>query len=259
MKNILSLSKTSSLHYIKLICRASVFLTALVFYILTRVIEFEKEFHVLMLVVWIVYVVEMCLRFVPSRIESRGCQKQFKHNYSPTCEKIIKEEHQWWRTALVVCFWCLLNGAIAAVYYFGLIDKGIMILISLAYSVCDIICILFFCPFQSWILKNKCCGSCRIYNWDYAMMFTPLIFIDSLYGWSLFGISLLLLLKWEITYRVHPEYFYPSTNEFLKCVNCKEKLCTHKKQLKTLWKHESQRLQKLKEKIYNRSNTKTHD
>jgi hypothetical protein len=253
------LSKTSLLHYIKLILRSFIFLLATAFYILKRTNDFSNGFSVLALFVWIIYIVEMCLRFIPSNIESRGCQKQFKHNYKPTGQSSIKEEHQWWRTAIVLGFWCLLNGVIAALYYLGIIDKGIMILISLAYSVCDIICILFFCPFQSWMLKNKCCGSCRIYNWDYSMMFTPLIFINSLYGWSLFGISFLLLLRWEITYRFYPERFYPSTNEFLQCANCQEKLCTHKKQLKTLWKHEAQRLKKLKEKIYNQNNTKNHD
>ena len=257
--SILSWSKTSLLHYVKLICRLIIFLVAVVFYILTRTIGFEQEFSLLMLIVWIVFVVEMCLRFIPSSIESRGCQKQFKHNYKATSQSSIKEEHQWWRTALVFGSWCLLNSVIAVLYYCGIVDKGIMILISLAYSVCDIICILFFCPFQTWMLKNKCCGSCRIYNWDYAMMFTPLIFINSLYGWSLFGISFLLLLRWEITYRFHPERFYPSTNEFLHCANCQEKLCTHKKQLKALWKHETERLKNIKDKLNCKNNTKTHD
>jgi hypothetical protein len=251
----LSLSTTSILHYVKLVFRSIIFILAVVFYILTRTTEFEREYHILMLIVWIIYIVEMCLRFVPSTLESRGCQKQFKHNYYAIEQCDIQEEHQWWRTAMVLVSWCLLNGCIAGLYYGGLIDKGIMILISLAYSVCDIICILFFCPFQTLMLKNKCCGSCRIYNWDYAMMFTPLIFIDSLYGWSLFGIAFLLLLKWEITYRFHPERFYPSTNEFLKCANCQEKLCTHKKQLKVFWKHERERLKKITDKL-STNNTK---
>jgi hypothetical protein len=59
----------------------------------------------------------------------------------------------------------------------GILDDGIMILLCSAYSICDIICILFFCPFQTWFMKNKCCSTCRIYNWDYAMMFTPLFFV----------------------------------------------------------------------------------
>lgn len=251
------LSKTSVFHYIKLICRAGIFATAIIFYILTKTSEFDYGFKFLTLSVWIVYMVEMCLRFAPSNIESRGCQKQFKHNFESTGQTNITEEHQWWRTALVIGSWLLLNGIIAGLYYLGIFDKGIMILISLAYSVCDIICILFFCPFQTLMLKNKCCGSCRIYNWDYAMMFTPLVFINSLYGWTLFGVSFLLVLRWETSYRLHPERFYPSTNKFLQCANCQEKLCAHKKQLKTFWKNEKARLSKLKNKFSTKYNKNT--
>ena len=38
-----------------------------------------------------------------------------------------------------------------------------------------VICILFYCPFQMWFLKNRCCVNCRIYNWDYAFLFTPFL------------------------------------------------------------------------------------
>ena len=118
----------------------------------------------------------------------------------------------------------------------GILDDGIMILISGAYSVCDIICILFFCPFQTWFMKNKCCSACRIYNWDYAMMFTPLFFVKRFYAWSLLVLSFALLVRWEITFYRHPERFSENTNDYLQCKNCTEKLCAHKKQLHTLWK-----------------------
>ena len=97
------------------------------------------------------------------------------------------------------------------------------------------ICILFFCPFQTWILKNRCCGVCRIYNWDYAMMFTPFVFIPNAYTWSLLAMSLVLLSRWDITLHMHPEWFSDRTNANAQCRNCKEKLCQHKKQLKSFW------------------------
>ena len=126
-----------------------------------------------------------------------------------------------------------LNSAIGALYFTGIIDKGILILIAIVYSICDIICILYFCPFQTWFMKNRCCTTCRIYNWDFAMMFTPLVFIPSLYTYSLLGCAVLLLLRWEITYRLHPERFSVLTNKCLDCSRCEEKLCSHKKQLKS--------------------------
>ncbi len=44
-------------------------------------------------------------------------------------------------------------------------------------------------------------------------------------------IAALLLIEWEILYRLYPERFCRNTNEALSCANCKEKLCKHKKQL----------------------------
>ena len=44
------------------------------------------------------------------------------------------------------------------------------------------------------------------------------------------------MLRWELTFYRHPERFSENTNEYLSCKNCTEKLCTHKKQLKSLWK-----------------------
>ena len=112
------------------------------------------------------------------------------------------------------------------------------------------ICILFFCPFQSWFLKNKCCCTCRIYNWDYAMMFTPLFFVRKTYTWSLLALSVALLFRWEITFYLHPERFSEKTNDYLQCRNCSEKLCAHKKQLKSLWKqveeYSSERIKRLR-------------
>lgn len=87
-------------------------------------------------------------------------------------------------------------GGIGILYFADLIDEGILLLISLFYSVYDMICILFFCPFQTWFMKNKCCTICRIYNWDFTMMFTPFIFVLGMYTWSLLFIALALFITW---------------------------------------------------------------
>ena len=117
----------------------------------------------------------------------------------------------------------------------GWVDDGFMILLSCAYSVCDMICILFFCPFQTWFLKNKCCNGCMIYDWNYAMMLTPLIFVPSLRLQSLLFFAMALMLRWEITFYRYPERFSDRTNSYLRCENCTEKLCMHKNQLRSHW------------------------
>ena len=224
------------MHYIKLVYRSLLFLTAVTLYIISRVQNtgelfrgFENKYWLLG-IVWLVYAVEMVLRFFPSRLESMGCQKQFKKNYIPVKQAKLKRQ-SWKRTFAVSAAWVLLNGIIGVLYYTKCIDAGILILISLAYGVCDMICILFFCPFQTWFMKNRCCTTCRIYNWDFAMMFTPLIFIPDWYTYSLLGCALVLLARWEISYRMYPERFSETTNQCLDCARCKEKLCRHKKQL----------------------------
>jgi hypothetical protein len=251
------------MHYIKLVLRSVLFLTATLIYVLNRIFETGKSFGGLQSnpwvlgIIWLIFVVEMILRFFPSKIESMGCQKQFKKNYIPseTCEK--PKSQSWKVTFLVAFLWLLLNGIIGGLYFADIIDRGILLLVCLAYSVCDMICILFFCPFQTWFMKNKCCTGCRIYNWDYAMMFTPLVFIANPYTWSLLGCALILLLRWEISYRLYPERFSENTNESLSCANCKEKLCSHKKQLRHFLKTNKDRFAAEGKRYYKKIKDKT--
>jgi len=242
------------LHYVKLVYRSLLLVLAMIGYAVIRSKGGLRELwnrnsrilllgYGILLLVWLVYAVEMALRFFPSRLESMGCGKQFKRNYRPTGEA-EPQLPSWKRTFAVFAAWIGLNGAIGLLYALEVIDAGILILISLAYGVCDMICILFFCPFQTWFLKNRCCTVCRIYNWDFAMMFTPLVFIPSLYTWSLLGLSLLLLLRWEITLRLHPERFSDRTNACLRCASCEEKLCHHKRQLRGFWEKNRIRFRK---------------
>lgn len=235
------LTKVSAWHYVRLVYRSVLLIVVLIAYIKFRfsngvplIIGIEKM-PVVIYVVWGIYTVEMIARFFPSSFESPGCQKQFARNYIKTGNtRIVVHDNN--ATMLVALIWIVFNGIFGALHMMGILDDGIMIVLCSVYSVCDMICILFFCPFQSWFLKNKCCSACRIYNWDYAMMFTPLFFVSKTYTWSLLLLSVALLVRWEITFYRHPERFSEQTNAYLKCSNCSEKLCTHKKQLHSLWK-----------------------
>ena len=224
------LTRICALHYVKLTLRSLLFIAVLVTDILHRT-EILTYHAIVPMIVWVFFIIEMLLRFFPSKFESMGCQKQFGRNFEPVRGVTVPTNQSWKRTALVTAVWLLLNAVIGALYLFGIIDRGILILIAIGYSVCDIICILFFCPFQTWFMKNRCCATCRIYNWDFAMMFTPLVFIPSWYTYSLLGCAIALLLRWEITYRLHPERFSTATNKCLDCSRYEEKLCGHKKQL----------------------------
>lgn len=247
----MKISKISMLHYIKLVCRSILLIAATIVYLIYKLTD--KNFNLANLeiklvfgIIWILYILEMLIRFFPSKLESMGCQKQFEKNYIPNySSKEIAFQNKPFTTRIVLISWILLNAIFGILYYLNIFDKGILLLISFAYGVCDMICILFFCPFQTWIMKNKCCTTCRIYNWDFAMMFTPLIFIPSVYTYSLVLISLILLLKWELYYYKYPERFMENTNSSLQCENCKEKLCHHKKQLRSFMKKQISKAKKI--------------
>jgi hypothetical protein len=236
------LTPVSVLHYVRLVYRGALFLAVAVYYFIylfrhgETVTSLLERRPVILAVVWTVFTVEMVLRFFPSALESPGCQKQFARNYVKTgsTDIVIQDNNA---AVLVLMVWIALNAVFGALHLAGILDDGVMLLLCCAYSVCDMICILFFCPFQTWFLKNKCCSTCRIYNWDYAMMFTPLFFVPKFYSWSLLALSIALLARWEITLLLSPERFSETTNEYLRCANCTEKLCTHKNQLRGLWKH----------------------
>ena len=236
------ISVVSTLHYIRLVYRSALFILLLISYIRYRmfndapVLESVERIPAIIYVTWAVFVTEMIMRFFPSKYESPGCQKQFTKNYikSGKTEVVVQDNNS---TVLVALIWIVFNGIFGALYMTGILDEGIMILLCSAYSVCDMICILFFCPFETWFMKNKCCVTCRIYNWDYAMMFTPLFFVRKRYTWSLLILSVALLIRWEVTFYRHPERFSENTNSYLKCEKCTEKLCSHKKQLISLRKH----------------------
>ena len=254
-KNRKRISVVSTWHYIRLVYRSVLFVLLLIAYIRFKfyseasIIESAESMPPIIIITWAIFVVEMIFRFFPSKFESPGCQKQFAKNYikSGSTDIVIHDNNA---TVLVLLIWVVFNGLFGALHMAGILDDGIMILLCSAYSICDIVCILFFCPFQTWFMKNKCCSTCRIYNWDYAMMFTPLFFIQKSYTWSLLVLSVALLVRWEITFYLHPERFSEKTNDYLQCKNCTEKLCVHKKQLNSLWKHieeySAERIKRLK-------------
>ncbi len=240
-KKKIELSATSAMHYWKLLARSVLFLVALCLYFFGRrenddiLFGSLERFPAVVAVITIIYAVEMVLRFTPQKIESMGCQKQFDINYKPVRHAVVDRaaliRNSMGRILLALLAWVALNGIFYFLYFKHIIDSGVMLLISLFYGVCDMICILFFCPFQEWILKNKCCGSCLIYNWDYAMMFTPLLVVRNVFAYILIILSVLLFLWWEWNFFRYPERFFEATNQSLACVNCTEKLCSHKKSL----------------------------
>ena len=193
--------------------------------------NFFKKFSVFH-ILWGLWLIDMFFQLIPVRKHvPLGSQKLFIQRFRPIREKINYEELKKYisftakAAGKVVVLWVALIAVIGALFFFNIIDRKVLLVISVAFYVCDLICVLIWCPFRL-ILKNRCCTTCRIFNWDHVMMFSPLIFIPSFYSWSLVGLSLIILLIWELAILVHPERFWEFSNDALKCANCTDKLCT---------------------------------
>ena len=134
-----------------------------------------------------------------------------------------------WQVMLV---WLCLNSVIGLLYVLNIFHNEELLMCTVTFYLCDYICILFFCPFQTFIMHDKCCVNCRIYDWGHFMMFTPMLFIKNFYSWSLFFMSCIVLIHWELIYAKHPERFWEGSNKTLQCNSCKDKTCQIKNLLK---------------------------
>ena len=184
-------------------------------------------------VVWLALMLSMLFRLFPSRVESLGCQKEFAGRFRPTGREPSPEEvRQADRGALwVLLSWVGLNALFFLAYGWGWINQRFLVCLAGFYGVCDIVCILFFCPFQSWMMHNRCCTTCRIYNWDYLMLCTPLLGVRGLFSLSACLLALGILVRWEWTYHRRRERFFVSSNDALRCDQCREQLCRYKRAL----------------------------
>ena len=77
--------------------------------------------------------------------------------------------------------------------------------------------------------KNRCCTTCRIFNWDHLMMVTPLAGVRSFFCGSLVAAALFVFLLWEYRVYRYPKRFFEGTNDALKCRNCTDLLCKKKR------------------------------
>ena len=187
-----------------------------------------SPFHLL----WVIWLIDMFVQIIPVKNKvALGSQKLFANRFRPIKERIhydILKNHVISITKAaykVFIIWTLFIAVIAWMYYAGIIDKNMMLVISVFFYVCDLICVLIWCPFRL-IMKNKCCTTCRIFNWDHIMMFSPLIFVGGFFSISLVIMAFLAWLVWEICVLVYPERFSEITNVALKCSECTDKLCT---------------------------------
>lgn len=231
------MSDTRKRYVIRLILRIIIFISCLImcfkpdFYNILNGMNFFKEFHILH-VLWFIWVVDMFLQIIPVKNKvALGSQKLFANRFKPIRDKVNYKALKTYiknTTASaykVMIIWILLIVGIGLLYYFNIINKVWLFMISVFFYVCDLICVLIWCPFRL-IMKNKCCTTCRIFNWDQLMMFSPLIFVGGFYSLSLVVLAVLAWGVWELAVLLFPERFSEITNVALRCSSCTDKLCT---------------------------------
>ena len=232
------ISETRKRYFVRLYARIGIFIACLIMcFVSPHVFEvlngnnFFKELSVFHLL-WLVWVVDMILQIIPVKNKvALGSQKLFANRFRPIREKINYKALKNYVTTTtqaaykVMLIWVLLIGAIGVLYYTNIINKLWLFMISVFFYVCDLICVLIWCPFRL-IMKNKCCTTCRIFNWDHLMMFSPLIFVGGFFSISLVALAVLAWLIWELCVMLYPERFWEMTNISLQCCECTDKLCT---------------------------------
>lgn len=189
-------------------------------------------------VLWVAFMVIMLSHIFPGTFRTMALKKADKETYRENTGygelemlRFVQDQNR--KAWIVMLVWLIGNGVIGLFYLIGILDRSDLLMFTVFFFLCDYICILIFCPFQTCIMKNKCCVNCRIYDWGHFMMFTPMLFIPNFYSWSLFFTACVVLIRWEIVYAAHPERFWSGSNQILQCANCKDKTCQIKRNVKT--------------------------
>lgn len=186
-----------------------------------------------LLLLWGAVLVSMLSQLDANSGLTTGCLKQYPGRFDPVpnydpqalAQAVRRQDRGAARVAVV---WLAVNLSFGLLYHRGLLQASALVLLCALAYLCDLVCVLFFCPFQFFLMGNRCCVNCRIFAWGSWMMAAPLMCVPHWYSWTLFGTGLLVLCVWEVRFRRYPERFWFGSNRNLQCASCKEQLCRYK-------------------------------
>lgn len=98
-------------------------------------------------------------------------------------------------------------------------------MISVLFYVCDLICVLIWCPFRL-IMKNP-----LLHNLPHLQLGPSHDVLAAYLHGGFYAVSLVVMaiaawLVWELCVMMYPERFWDRANAALKCSECTDKLCT---------------------------------
>ncbi len=174
---------------------------------------------------WIYLIIEMVIVFVPKFNNHSYSGKHLLKHYLPPSKYDVNKLNEYtkqngkkaFRSAI---FWIVLNIPFAILFFMGYLESTFFYWLFFLYYFFDTVCVNIFCVFHIFLMRNKCCNECRIFNWGYVMYCTPLLFIPNIWNYSLITISIIVLVQWELSVYYHPERFSSISNVTLQCKNC---------------------------------------
>ena len=186
-----------------------------------------------LIVLWPAVLASMLVQLNANSGLTTGCLKQYPGRFDPVpdCdpEQLARAVREQNRGALrVAAVWLAVNLCFGLLYRRGVLTAPALVLLCALAYLCDLVCVLFFCPFQFFLMHNRCCVNCRIFAWGSWMMAAPLMCVPHWYSWTLFGTGLAVLAVWEVRFRRYPERFWFGSNRNLQCAACREQLCRYK-------------------------------
>ena len=149
------MSKIRKVYFTKLIARITILLASIILYFYAPeqfdVVEgwnFFKKFSIFH-VLWGLWVYDMVSQLFPVKNIALGSQKFFKEKFRPALHKLldldklkefIKNTNK--AAGKVLALWAAFIGVISALRAFKVLDNKHLFLISIAFYVCDLICVL---------------------------------------------------------------------------------------------------------------------
>ena len=148
-------------------------------------------------------------------------KRWFIQSNSAVDDSELRKEIRWQsRQAIkIAVIWIIFLSIEGIALYFNIVTEKFIIFGMCILRIVDKLFIFWWCPFGA-IMNNKCCTSCRIYGWDQLMLNSPMIFLPSLFSYSLVILSMIPFIQWEVAIRRHPERFSPRSNVAIRCSNC---------------------------------------
>ena len=117
-------------------------------------------------VLWATFMIIMLSHIFPGTFHTMALKKADKETYREEkgyseldMLRFVQDMNR--KAWIVMLVWLVGNGVLGLLYLLSVLDRSDLLMFTVFFFLCDYICILIFCPFQTCIMKNKCCVNCR--------------------------------------------------------------------------------------------------